>query len=996
MTFDTLKKQVGRKPYQFFELDLDFCPLRYGEGICNAKLSTVPLSNLFVRSEELDNASWTRTGLSGVTANANVNIIDFANTADRIVTDASTGRHAISQDVTFSAGQDVPHVVSVYIRPEDFQWFYMEVNSDIGFFDLNNGVRGFFSNTVTIALDKLEFNYFKCSLIFTPQVGTSTFTFGVANANQGDSFTSVNGSTSLFFGAQLRPQSDGNEYISTTTVAIQDQIAAGENAQKCFNTRKTCQDPDNYMGKGIEFDGSDDRATVSNVSTLEVSTNEITLECYVFPNNNGNGPLITYSTPGNLGPGMSVTGTGTRLTANLDGTAVFSDFDVFTKDRWAHCVATYSNSTATLYVDGRVVGSATVGATLRATASLDLHVGHNNSSGNAHYDSRIAHARVYNRALSQLEIRKRIQDNSLINAGLLVNLTLSGGANTTLLDSSSFNHDATFVGASSPNYVDGPVLTKTYRLGQEQGLIPVELNSIPCIERVGLRPSIITPGSGIGSRSRVEVTARDFPHHDRLIDKYVDERNYQPLQQGTYFGKLLRRNPFAEGRHLRLLTGYLNDYKSFLVNGGNIESLFQQRSFIIENFDGPDSLGKVRIVAKDPLKFIDDNRATAPVQSNGRLLTSAALGATSLVLQPGDGAEYPDSGTVRVNQEIMTYSSKTGGGDNLSGLSRAQFGTQEAEHNIDDAVQLCVVYNDVNVVDIVFDLLVNQAGIPPSFIPFDEWDAEKTQKLSTYLLTAVLSTPIGVKTLIEELAVQTLLNIYWDETAGLIRLRSLIPDLGEVFVKLNDRQHILRDSVQVRKAPQDRISRFIIKYGIRNYSEEPGDDNVQFAFVSADLSAESKEQYGSARNETILSRWFDVSNRSQAIQTASRLLSRFRDIPELVKFRIDAKDADLSIGQIIELEIDQLQDDTGAQVNKLVQIISIRELTDNGITGSIYEIDTQDILLEGTTGAGGFGKIAPDSQVDFASASDSEKQTFFFIANSIGEMSDGSPGYKIL
>ena len=85
----------------------------------------------------------------------------------------------------------------------------------------------------------------------------------------------------------------------------------------------------------------------------------------------------------------------------------------------------------------------------------------------------------------------------------------------------------------------------------------------PCIDSTKLSPVAITPGQPFGKRASITIKLRDFPHHDRGIDPYVSTRTYTPKSQGTFFGKLLARNPYFQGRPLRLKTGYIDqDRKS--------------------------------------------------------------------------------------------------------------------------------------------------------------------------------------------------------------------------------------------------------------------------------------------------------------------------------------------------------------------------------------------------------------------------------------------------
>ena len=89
---------------------------------------------------------------------------------------------------------------------------------------------------------------------------------------------------------------------------------------------------------------------------------------------------------------------------------------------------------------------------------------------------------------------------------------------------------------------------------------------------------------------------RTFHIPDIRIDPYVIERTYIPINRGTYFGKLKARNPFYNGRIMRVYSGYLEQDGSF--NADN----FEVRTYVIEQWDGIDTNGITKITAKDILK----------------------------------------------------------------------------------------------------------------------------------------------------------------------------------------------------------------------------------------------------------------------------------------------------------------------------------------------------------------------------------------------------------
>ena len=177
--------------------------------------------------------------------------------------------------------------------------------------------------------------------------------------------------------------------------------------------------------------------------------------------------------------------------------------------------------------------------------------------------------------------------------------------------------------------------TKTYRFCDAVSNVPPELGALPTLVDVRRSPARLDPAKSLGKASRVSVTIRDHPHHDIGIDKYVNERDYDPMERGTFWGKFQARNPYHQGRRLREYTGYIGDAGEFDIND------FIVRTYFIDSISGPVS-NSVRIEATDVLKKVDDKRAVCPQPSPGRLETDIADGAEVFNLLPeGIGSDYP-------------------------------------------------------------------------------------------------------------------------------------------------------------------------------------------------------------------------------------------------------------------------------------------------------------------------------------------------------------------
>jgi hypothetical protein len=190
----------------------------------------------------------------------------------------------------------------------------------------------------------------------------------------------------------------------------------------------------------------------------------------------------------------------------------------------------------------------------------------------------------------------------------------------------------------------------TLRFAKPTSYLPKEIDCIPNVQETSFTPATISLGENLGTRATLSATFFDEPHSDtgEGFDKYLADRDYNPWEQGTFWGKFRARQPFLRGCNIRLIRG---------LKGQALEEM-ETRHFIIESFDGPTPDGKYTLVAKDVLKLIDGDRALAPAVSTGFLVSAITSSATAATLSPagvGD-AEYPLEGYLAIGgKEIVSF-----------------------------------------------------------------------------------------------------------------------------------------------------------------------------------------------------------------------------------------------------------------------------------------------------------------------------------------------------
>ena len=528
----------------------------------------------------------------------------------------------------------------------------------------------------------------------------------------------------------------------------------------------------------------------------------------------------------------------------------------------------------------------------------------------------------------------------------------------------------------TPNYAAS---STTYRFMTQNSQAPIGVNIFPCVVSVSSIPTKINVTS-LSTRATVKVVMTDFPHHDRGVDPYVNDRNFDPSAQGTFWGKFKARNFFFVGRSIRIKNGYV-DPNGFDTT---FDTDFETREYIIESVDGVDSAGKVTFTAKDILTLSNTDIAKAPLASLGKLSIDINDTVTTIGLDTISG--YPSSGLIRIGDELITYASI--GGSNLQGCVRGTNNTIASGHDADDDVQLCLQYTAENVRDIVDDLLVNYAAVSPTYIDRAVWDTELS--LDLFNLTTIITEPTGVSELLKELTQQTNSNLWWDDRQQQIRLKPISTPLSTDVVRVFDDKNIIENTVKVKDDRKSRVSRITIYFGTFDFTKNLDEvTNYRNKTIDIDTSSESDNEYGQIKDKVIFSRWIPTD--AIANDLTSRMLIRLKQTPKAITFQVDAKNGDVSTGDIIYFTSREIQTATGLPDTQLYIITEEKRIGSGEKT--MYSASEFNTGLSGVSPVAVL--IADNTQVDYLSASDSEKATYAFISDNAGLMSNGDAGYKI-
>lgn len=179
-------------------------------------------TNLLLRSEEFDNAGWTKSGGS-ITANAATSPDGTAD-ADLFTYDTANASHGVDQASTVTAAAQT---FSVYIKPNGVQWVRLDPygtaspGTDAVWFDIVNGVKGTQQANCTGTITPAGNGWYRLTWTATTTAAGITVSIRGASAdNSSASFLGDGVSGFYLWGAQLEAGSFATSYIPTVASQV--------------------------------------------------------------------------------------------------------------------------------------------------------------------------------------------------------------------------------------------------------------------------------------------------------------------------------------------------------------------------------------------------------------------------------------------------------------------------------------------------------------------------------------------------------------------------------------------------------------------------------------------------------------------------------------------------------------------------------------------------------------------------------------------------------
>ena len=490
----------------------------------------------------------------------------------------------------------------------------------------------------------------------------------------------------------------------------------------------------------------------------------------------------------------------------------------------------------------------------------------------------------------------------------------------------------------------------------------------PYLKEVTLLPTEIKDDSTV--TGRLKVTLYDEPDTDVGIDPYLAGRS---VTGGTFFKKLLARNPNYKGRRVKVLDGF----------AGMLPSQFTERiRGSIETISLKDNT--VTVECADALKDLSEIKV-AP-QVNVKLVANIDAVGVTITLDTLEGLETP-AGHVRIGDEIVSYTSVDTAAHLLKGCTRGAFATTAEEHNAEDAVSLVRWFGPANPFDVLVEILSVDCGLTTAEYAADAFAYWKQTPGDDIPVQAVISEPTEANQLLFELADLFDLSLWVGEDLKITVRRNMPNDPDRSYCRLSDEANIILKGRSVDLNEESRFTRVLLYWDKKTLSDLEEINSYNRVDIAVDADAEGDNGYNDTIEKIIYCRWLQRGYLQEEIlndwiiNTIHRRLINCSHARSIAGFSVELKDGAVKTGDYLLIKNDDLPTADGLPSYERYMVVK-REPKGNVINLKVQQVASDRICF-----------IAPDDQPDYDDA-DFEEREYGYIAGDDG-LIDGKPGYII-
>jgi len=516
--------------------------------------------------------------------------------------------------------------------------------------------------------------------------------------------------------------------------------------------------------------------------------------------------------------------------------------------------------------------------------------------------------------------------------------------------------------------------TKDYEFTSNDAPLPFTAGERPYLTSVKYLATEIKDSLTV--RGKCTLTFADENDTDVGIDPYVATRS---SVQGTFWKKLIARNPNYKGRRVVIYDGFYGCSKAeFIASGKRFTGEIENVKF---------KKGTVEIECVDLLKSLDD--VEIPAKLTLALSVDITDVATELTLTYGDDVSSLDStGYIRIDDEIIYYGAKSNATRILSSLTRAQFNTTAVAHSANTSVQYCKYYAPDNPFDTLEQILLD-AGMAAGDIDSAAFAAEEALG-DEINVAAIISEPTKASDLYRELLDLLDLRSWVSEDLKVTVARALMNRSGRTYQTLVDDEDLTDQNREVDLNPDSLITRGSIYWDHDHLGDLDSVSSYGRLDIAYDADAEGVNELNAQKEKVIYTRWIwtgidtDEALSAFVSSLAQRRCWPYRDAQPIISCETAMKDSTIKTGEYVYLTTDDLCNVDGTDLSAEKFMVVRREKNANRIRLKLLKICEQRILF-----------IADDLAPDYTAADADDKEEYGYICDDDGYMADGSAPYVI-
>ncbi len=510
--------------------------------------------------------------------------------------------------------------------------------------------------------------------------------------------------------------------------------------------------------------------------------------------------------------------------------------------------------------------------------------------------------------------------------------------------------------------------------------VPIEVTGLlgvrPYIDNIQYLSTEIT--DNLTKSGTCSVTFRDEPDGDIGIDPYYSDRTNR--NQGTFWKKLIARNPNYVGRRVEILEGFAPLAEADYVQ--KWEGIIDTIAF--------NSDGMVTMEIGDLLTGLED--IEIPTKTDAALSVDITADATVIPLNTALHG-LTATGYIRIDDEIIYYDGYTNSQID-TGVLRGQLGTTAAEHTQNTTIQQVRYFGEDSGYDHLQTMALTDAAIASGFVDSTAFDLIKTMETWSVQFRAIISEPISLRTIFFELVDLQDCKCWVGEDNKITIAKNLPNFPGRSYTEITDENNIeiASGSVDMNNnltldPLETRITMYWDKLAV---GQDDDPSSYKLKRTRSNSEAESENMFNKIKEKVIFCRWLQASYMDEDLMERyidnllDRRLRLYKNPMPIYVFTVEIKDGEVHTGKFIKVTTNKITDIYGAGIVKHVFQITKRQVLDNNrieLTALKYPRNK-------------IGFIAANTVPEYTSATEAEKESAF-ISGSDNLMSDGTEGYYI-